>query len=97
MTDVVDLRLHRIRTASAGLSRAGYRITAPPDTEADRWICFVQTGEDEDGHPVHRMIWHPRKEAKDWQHARFGPFTSSLEDAAEHDPVSGHDEQGKGT
>ena len=42
---------------------------------------LVQAGEDEHGHPVHRLIWHPRKEATDWQHARFGPFEQSPADA----------------
>ena len=36
MTDVVDLRLHCIRTASAALRRAGYRIIAPLDSAVRR-------------------------------------------------------------
>ena len=83
MTDVVDLRLYRIQSAAAASRRAGYRTTPPPDVEADQWVCSVQTGEDEDGCSVHRLIWHPLKEAMDWQHARFGPAESVPADAAE--------------
>ncbi len=93
MTDIADLRLHRIRAASAALRRAGYRTTPPPDTEADQWISSIQAGEDEDGHPVHRVIWHPCKEAMDWQHARFGPFEPSPADLAERDLAGGRDER----
>ena len=97
MTDVVDLRLHRIQSAAAASRRAGYRTTPLPDVKADQWVCSVQAGEDEDGRPVHRLIWHPRKEATDWQHARFGPFTSLPADAAAHDPAGEPDGQEKGT
>lgn len=93
MTDIADLRLHRIRTAAAASRRAGYRTNPPPDIEADRWVCSVQAGEDEDGRPVHRLIWHPCKEAMDWQHARF---TLLPADAAAHDPAGEYDGLGKG-
>lgn len=93
MTGIVDLRLHRIRSVAAALHRAGYRTTPPPDAEADQWVCSVEAGEDEHGQPVHRLIWHPRKEITDWQNARFGPFTSSHDDAVEHDPTREDDGQ----
>jgi hypothetical protein len=68
-----DLRLRCIRQATEASRRAGYRTTPPPNAEAGQWVCSVQAGEDEDDRPVHRLIWSPRKEAEDWQRARFGP------------------------
>ena len=72
--DVIDLRVRRILRAGEAARRAGYRVTAPPDAEADHWLSCIEAGEDEDGHPVHRTVWLSRKVAEDWQHARFGPF-----------------------
>ena len=73
-TDMADLRLRRILHAGEALRHAGYRVTAPPDATADQWVCIIEAGETEEGHPVHRTIWIPRKAAEDWQHARFGPI-----------------------
>ncbi len=92
-TDITDPYLHRIQAAAAMMRRAGYRTTPPPDDEADQWICSVQAGEDEHDRPVHRLIWHPLKEAMAWQHARFGPSESVLPDAAEPAPAGEHDGQ----
>ena len=36
MTDIANLRLHRIRSAASVERRAGYRTTSPPDTEVDQ-------------------------------------------------------------
>ncbi len=91
--DIADLRLHRIQAASAALHRAGYRTTPPPDGEVDQWVCCVEAGEDEHDRPVHRLIWHPLKEAMAWQHARFGPTESVLPDSAELAPTGEYDGQ----
>lgn len=73
--NVVDLRMQRIHRAREAARLAGYRITAPPDAEADQWLYCVEVGYDDDGSPVQESVWLPRKATEDWQYARFGPFS----------------------
>jgi hypothetical protein len=86
VTDVVDLRRHRIRRAGEALRRAGRRTTPPPDAEADRWVLVFDVSNTEDGLPSSTPTWLPRKPCEDWQRARFGPCEPPNGDT---DPAAG--------
>ena len=84
--------MRRILRAGEAARRAGYRVTAPPDAEADQWVWCLKVGDDEDGSPTHRSVWLPRKASEDWQHARFGPFSPMEERERAIDRQVGHEE-----